>query len=157
MNEKAERNPNTALAYARDLHTFFEYLKEFCPETTGVDIKDIPLELIENLAYQNINEYQNYLDVKHSEVCGSKEHVNGKHAIARKMCSLRGLYKFLCEHGYMAKNPTTGAVKQKIKLGEHEIVRMNKDEVNSFLKVIKDSCVKSTHQQTYIDHFNEIC
>ena len=59
LNEKAERNPNTALAYARDLITFFQYLKEFCPETAEVPIKDIPMELIENLAYQDINEYQN--------------------------------------------------------------------------------------------------
>ena len=155
LNEKADRNPNTALAYARDLLTFFQYLKEFCPETVEVEIKDIPLELIENLAYQDINEYQNYLDIKHPEVCGSKEHANGKHAIARKMCSLRGLYKFLCEHGYMAKNPTTGAVKQKIKLGEHEIVRMNKDEVNSYLKVIKDSDVKSTHQKKILQNMQK--
>ena len=155
LNEKADRNPNTALAYARDLNTFFQYLKEFCPETAEIPIKDIPMELIENLAYQDINEYQNYLDVKHPEICGSKEHSNGKHAIARKMCSLRGLYKFLCEHGYMSKNPTTGAVKQKIKLAEHEIVRMNKDEVNSYLNVIKDSSVKSVHQKKILQNMQK--
>ena len=81
--------------------------------------------------------------------------INGKHAIARKMCSLRGLYKFLCEHGYMSKNPTTGAVKQKIKLAEHEIVRMNKDEVNSYLNVIKDSSVKSVHQKKILQNMQK--
>lgn len=31
LNEKAERNPNTALAYARDLNTFFPISERILP------------------------------------------------------------------------------------------------------------------------------
>ena len=50
LDEKAQRNPNTAVSYAYDLRTFLIYLQEFCPAAKDYDTKDIPLEILNNLS-----------------------------------------------------------------------------------------------------------
>ena len=115
LDSKAQRNPNTALAYARDLEVFFKYLKEFGPVSKDTEIKNIPEELIENLTYKDINEYQDFLDATNLSIVGVDNYQNDKNAIARRMSALRSFFKYQCERHEFENNPTIGANKQYIK------------------------------------------
>lgn len=152
LNEKADQNPGTALEYARDLTSFFEYLEEYCPMLRGFPRKEIPLEELEKLSFQDVNEFQNYLDARHPEISGKKEHELSKVSIARKMSALRGFFNYLCTHDYIRHDPTRGAMKQRIKSEEHAIIRLSTDEVHDYLSVIKNSAVSSPTQKKIIQH-----
>lgn len=152
LDEKAEKNPNTAVAYARDLIVFFEYLKEFCPIWKDVAIKDISLASLENLSFRDINEYQNYLDENHPECTNKKAYSNSKNGIARKMSSLRSFFNYEYCHEEIKHDPTIGAKRQMIKDDDHIIIRMTNEEVKDYLSLIKYSDVKSKHQKKLIQH-----
>lgn len=152
LNEKADANANTAFAYACDLMTFFEYLQEFSPGLKDVPVTEIPIERLEQLTFQDINEYQNYLDVKHPEVSGTKEHELAKAGLARKMSTLRGFYQYMCAHDFISFDPTRGATRQHVKLDDHVITRLNLDEVREYLHVIQTSSVKSDYQRKRLGH-----
>lgn len=152
LEEKASRNANTAVAYARDLLVFFNYLKNFSPQLSSVEVKDIPQEYLENLSFRDINEYQNFLDENHPEFTDEKGYSNSKTGIARKMSSLRGFFKYQCEHEEMSHDPTLGATKQTFNDEEHVIIRMTNDEVKNFLNLIRFSEVKSEHQRMILQH-----
>lgn len=152
LNEKAEQNPNTARAYARDLQTFFQYLLDYSPDLKGLPVKDIPMEVLEQLSFQDINEYQNYLDINHPEVSGEVSLENSKKAIARKMSSVRGLYHFLVAHDFIRNDPTTGAIKQKFKNDDHVITRLTIEEVREYLRIIYETDIGSDFQRKKLEH-----
>lgn len=111
---------STVMSYAYDLHTFFRYILESNPSCKNLQIRDIPLEFLENLTFEDINEYQKYLSYTDS----GEKHMNSERGIARRMAPLRGFFKFACLHGYMQSNPTLGAAKRK-KTPKNDIIRMN--------------------------------
>lgn len=151
LDSRAQRNPNTAVSYAYDLNTFFEYLTEFCPPAKNVLIKDISLELLDELSFQDINEYQKFLNAKDVTVIGSMNHQNNISGIARKMSALRSFYGYLCQHDYLSNDPTVGATKQSRHAEEHVITRLTADEVDDLLNVIKSGAIGSTRQQKMLE------
>lgn len=138
LDSKAQRNPNTAVAYAYDLELFFAYLKEFNPVAGNSEIKDISMELLDSLTYQDINEYQKYLSAKDVTVVGSANLQNNENGIARRMPALSSFYKYQCERHELNNDPTLRANKPKNKDGDHVIVRMTSREVNDFLDTIEN-------------------
>lgn len=152
LEEKADKNANTGVAYARDLKVFFEYLADFSPILKNQSVKDIPLEFLENLTFRDINEYQKFLDEKHPEYTNEKGYSNSKTGIARKMCALRGFFHYECTHEEMKHDPTVGAIKQATKDDDHVIIRMTNEEVKNYLHLIRYSNVKSEHQRKLLQH-----
>ncbi|MCR5254395.1 MAG: tyrosine-type recombinase/integrase [Acetatifactor sp.] len=151
LDSRAMRNPNTAISYAYDLQTFLTYLKEFCPPAQKYETIDIPLNILDQLSFQDINEYQKYLSARDVTVIGKADLQNNISGIARKMSALRSFYKYMCEHQFMQTDPTVGANKQNRKDDDHIITRLTPDEVNDFLNVIKYSEVGSEHQRKVLD------
>lgn len=155
LDEKADQNANTGVAYARDLYTFFEYLKEYNPSLSNHTIAEIPFETLEALHYQDINEYQHYLDEAHPEVSGTKEHANGKAGIARRMSALRGFYEYECRQGFLKHDPCTQATRIRVKTDDHVIIRMTPSEVKAFLELVKSGNVGSEHQRKILQKTKE--
>lgn len=147
LDSKAQKNPHTAVAYAYDLNIFFRYLKEFNPSLKNTEIKDISLELINSLSYQDINEYQKYLSAKDVDIVGEIEMQNDVKGIARRMSSLRSLCKYLCLHGDLSNDPTAGATTQSFHSDDHAIIRMTPSEVEEFLHTIEYGDFGSDHQK----------
>ena len=147
LDEKAQRNPNTAVSYAYDLRTFLVYLQEFCPAACGYATKDVPLEILNNLSFQDINEYQKYLSAKDIDIVGENNLQNDISGIARRMSALRTFYKYLCEHNYITNDATAGAIKQRRNLDDHVITRLTADEVDILLNRVKNGNLGDTHQQ----------
>lgn len=135
---------NTVISYAYDLITFFSFLQEENPMAKDMDIKDIPPELLEELTFEDINEYQRYLSYNE----GIYNHMNEDKGIARRMAALRGFFEFATTHHYLKNNPTIGAAKRK-KMPKKDIVRLNNDEINEFMRVIEESAMSSSHQRSY--------
>jgi len=134
---------SSVVGYAYDLSIFFKYLQEKNPLCKGLNIKDIPYDVVSSLTYADINEYQRYLKQSNS-------HENGVKSIARKLAPLRGFYKYQCIHGEMTSDPTIGAAKSKTK-NRDEVVYMNSEEVNEFIGTIQYSNVKSARQRLFCE------
>ena len=147
LDEKAQRNPNTAVSYAYDLRTFLIYLQEFCPAAKEYDTKDIPLEILNNLSFQDINEYQKYLSAKDIDIVGKNNLQNDISGIARRMSALRTFYKYLCEHDYITNDATAGAIRQRRNSDDHVITRLTADEVELLLTRVKNGNLGDKHQQ----------
>ena len=147
LDEKAQRNPNTAVSYAYDLRTFLIYLQEFCPAAKEYDTKDIPLEILNNLSFQDINEYQKYLSAKDIDIVGKNNLQNDISGIARRMSALRTFYKYLCEHDYITNDATAGAIRQRRNSDDHVITRLTADEVDLLLTRVKNGNLGDKHQQ----------
>lgn len=147
LDSKASRNPNTAISYAYDLIVFFEYLLEFCPPAKGLTVATIPESLLDELSFQDINEYQKYLSAKDVTIIGSKDLQNNVNGIARKMSALRSFYKYQCEHQFLTNDATVGANKQSRKDDDHAIIRLTPTEIDNLLTTIKNSAVGSKRQQ----------
>ncbi len=147
LDEKAQRNPNTAVSYAYDLRTFLIYLQEFCPAAKDYDTKDIPLEILNNLSFQDINEYQKYLSAKDIDIVGKNNLQNDISGIARRMSALRTFYKYLCEHDYITNDATAGAIRQRRNSDDHVITRLTANEVDLLLTRVKNGNLGDKHQQ----------
>lgn len=152
LDSRAQRNPNTAVSYAYDLYVFFEYLIEFCPKAKNLKPIDIPEQLLNELSFQDINEYQKYLSANDVTIIGSKDLQNNVNGIARKMSALRSFYKYQCEHQFLDNDPTVGANKQSRKDDDHVIIRLTSSEVDTFLTTIKTSAVGSLRQQKMLQN-----
>lgn len=139
-DKKRSSQINTAINYAHDLTYFFEFLKETNPILKNTEIKDIPLNLLDQLSFDDINEYQDYLELS----TGDNKHKNIGKSIDRHMSALRGMYKYLCINRYLSNDATAGASKRK-KVNK-AIIRMDATEVHRFLDVIEDSALPSNHQ-----------
>ena len=140
--------PNTMVAYARDLITFFQYLQEMNPALKDTEIKDIPLEVIDSLATQDIIEYRNYLAFNN----GVNEHSNQASSINRKMAPLKGFFSSVHDLGMIESNPTDYNFGRKRKKSDKkEIVYLEKDEVQSLMHTVENSRVATDHQKAFAE------
>lgn len=157
LDSKAQRNPNTAVSYAYDLITFFNYLIEFCPAAKDLSIKDIPDSILNELSFQDINEYQKYLSAQDVSIVGTFDHQNNLSGIARRMSALRSFYKYQCEHQMLENDPTVGANKQSRKDDDHVIIRLTPSEVDTFLTIIQNSDLGTDRQRKMLSntHFRD--
>ncbi|MCR5102549.1 MAG: tyrosine-type recombinase/integrase [Butyrivibrio sp.] len=131
---------NTAINYALDLKYFFEFLQEVNPLLKDMPLKSIPIDILDNLSFDDINEYQDYLELN----TGDNKHKNVGKSIERHMSALRGMYKYLCIHRYLTNDATAGASSRK-KVNK-AIIRMDSNEVHRFMNVIENSAMSSKHQ-----------
>lgn len=134
---------NTVISYAYDLITFFKFLTEKNPILDDTEkIKDIPLNILDELTFEDINEFQRFLSFNN----GENKHVNKEKGIARRMAAVRGFYGFMCEHHYLKNNPTLGAAKRK-KSPKKDIIRMNSEEVNTLMNTVINADFKASDRQ----------
>lgn len=137
---------NTVIAYAYDLQTFFRFLTEKNNMLKDTAIKDISIEFLEHLTFEDINEYQRYLRFNNTSDGSETQHQNQDKGIARRMAALRGFFEFACLHQYMKNNPTIGAAK-RVKMPQKDIIRLNDDEVNDLINVVSNTNIKGNKLQ----------
>ena len=130
--------PNTVIAYASDLITFFEYIIEKNPLYRNKQTKDVSEETLENLTFEDINDYQAYLSYND----GDSFHNSGQTGIRRKMAALRNFYAFMNKNEYLHNNPTIRAATGR-RVKQDAIIRMDSDEVHDFMKCIETTDLPS--------------
>lgn len=123
----------TRLAYAYDIRLFFEYLHEKNAVCAKMDIRDYPLELLDQLARVDIEEYLEYMALYQKD---GKDITNAERGKARKLAALRSFYNYFYQNELIANNPA--ALVPLPKQHEREIVRLEPNEVAILLDQVED-------------------
>ena len=139
----------TRIAYAYDLRVFFQYLMSENPEVRKKcpEIKNIPLDVLESLTPTDLEEYMEFLKYRQDQE-GSGV-LNRETGIRRKICSLRSFYKYLYQKEMIDSNPSARVIMPK--LHEHEIIRLDIDEVASMLDLVESGDQLTDRQKKYHD------
>ena len=123
----------TRLAYAYDLRLFFEYLQEHNPVCAKLEMKDIPLEVLDRLTRIDIEEYLEYMSLYEKE---GREITNDERGKERKLAALRSLYNYFYQSELLKNNPAS--LVPMPKKHEKEIIRLEPNEVAILLDQVED-------------------
>ena len=129
---------NTAIAYAKDVILFFEFLQDRNPRCKSLQIKDIPLEILGVLNAEDINEFQKYMVMND----GGSGHMVSNRTLARKMATLRNFFGYMTDKGFISENPTLKADKNR-KFEENDIKRLDVDEAKRLIQAVEETKAKT--------------
>ena len=130
----------TRLNYAMDLNVFFAYLGDYVFKK---DKKLITLSDLDTLKAIQIEQFLSYLS--YYEVDG-KIIKNGEKGKARKLASVRSLFKYLFNHDKLIANVASKISTPKIHA--KEIIRLENDEMHRMLNAPENNTF-SNHRKNY--------
>lgn len=136
----------TRLNYSMDLSVFFDYLSKYVFKK---DINDISLQDIDSLKSIQIEQFLSYLSYYEKD---EKVIKNGEKGKARKLSSIRSLFKYLFNHDKISSNVASKIETPKIHL--KEIVRLEEDEMSRML-ISPESNTFSSHKKNYNQNTKE--
>ncbi len=122
----------TRLAYAYDIRVFFEFLHETNPVCAKIDIREIPISVLNQVTRQDIEEYLSYISYYEKE---GREITNTERGKARKLSCLRSFYNYYFQTERIEKN--TAALVPVPKLHEKAIIRLEENEVATLLDQVE--------------------
>lgn len=118
----------TRIAYAYDLIVFFNWLQQANPSLSKMEMREIKVNILDNIQAIDIEEYIDYLKYYSSK---TGEHTNNESAIKRKLVALRTFYKYYYKRQMIQTNPSL--LVDTPKLHEKAIIRLDTDEVADLL------------------------
>lgn len=134
----------TRLAYAYDLACFFDYLHTNNPLCRQMEIRQIPLQILDQLKPMDIEEYLYSLKVYEKD---GVAHTNEERGIKRKLSSLRSFYNYLYKNELIETNPASKVSTPKIH--DKNIVRLDVDEVANLLDEVESGESLTKKQQAF--------
>lgn len=134
----------TRLAYAYDLRVFFEYMHENNSECKKLDITEFPLEILDRITREDIEEYMDYITYY---IKDGKEITNDERGKKRKLSALRSMYNYYFRSELIKTNPAELVPTPKIH--EKEIIRLDADEVAILLDNVEDGAKLTKKQLAY--------
>lgn len=140
--------PRTVLNYAQDLEVFFYFLKQDNPLLA--DTKNITPDDLGRLTMSDIQEYMVFLE---NYMKDGKRYQNSGSGKARKLSSLRCLYKYMLNMKMIRTDPT--ALIPSPKLKKKNIVMMEHNEMDEFLDNVEDGKTLSPLQKERSDKLKE--
>ena len=135
----------TRLAYAYDLKTFFDFLKQANPELKSKKLRDLPLSLLDEIKLMDLEEYMEYLKCYSTEK--REDLMNTERGIMRKVSTVKSFYNYFYRTERIQNNPAS--LLQLPKIHEKEIVRLDVDEVARFLDEVEDGECLTEKQKAY--------
>ena len=123
----------TKLNYATDFAIFFDFLIHKIPGFIGKSVQDITLKDLDNYIDSSVIEYfLRYLSYYsfHGKPCR-----NGEKAKARKLSSIRSMFKYFYNKDKLKENVASKVSMPK--LHEKAIIRLNNDEVDEVLDTVE--------------------
>lgn len=118
----------TRLGYGYDLRIFFEFLQQYNPTVAKMNIRDIPMDVLDQIKALDIEEYLEYLKLYERD---GKTFTNTERGIARKLASLKTFYNYYFKKELLVTNPA--ALVSAPKLHDKTIIRLDIDEVARLL------------------------
>lgn len=141
--------PNTSsrtrIAYAYDLHVFFEYLKENHPSFMAREIRDLPVECLDQIKAVDLEAYIEYL--KYYSDGEGTERMNHNRGIMRKISALKTLYNYFFRKEMIKTNPA--ALIALPRTPQKEIIRLDIDEVAILLDQVESGEKLTAKQQQF--------
>lgn len=137
----------TRIAYAYDLHVFFDYMIQYHPSFQGLARTEIPVELLDEVRAVNLEEYMDYLKFYRCGEDRNLERVNQERGIIRKISSLKTFYNYYFRKEMIRTNPA--ALITLPKLHEKEIIRLDVDEVALLLDQVESGEKLTKKQKEY--------
>ena len=139
----SQTSPLTRMNYAHDLKIFFHFLmsRRFSAYTSA---KQFTLADLESVTNNDIEMFLAYLS--HYSYQG-KEHVCNDRAKARKLSSVRAMFKYFFNRGLISVN--NSAKVSTPKLHEKPIIRLDGDEVFNIIDVAESGDGLSPHQRAF--------
>lgn len=136
----------TRIAYAYDLRIFFQYLMQANPTIASCgEIKNISLDMLAALSATDLEEYMEYLKYRTDD--SGTGVLNQETGIKRKICSLKSFYKYLYQKEMLENNPAARVLMPR--LHEHEIIRLDIDEVATMLDLVETGEKLTARQKAY--------
>ena len=135
----------TRLAYAYDLKTFFDFLKQVNPELKSKKLRDLPLSLLDEIKLMDLEEYMEYLKCYSTEK--REDLINTERGIMRKVSPVKSFYNYFYRTERIQNNPAS--LLQLPKIHEKEIIRLDVDEVARFLDEVEDGECLTEKQKAY--------
>lgn len=135
----------TRLAYAYDLKTFFDFLKQANPELKSKKLRDLPLSLLGEIKLMDLEEYMEYLKCYSTEK--REDLMNTERGIMRKVSTVKSFYNYFYRTERIQNNPAS--LLQLPKIHEKEIIRLDVDEVARFLDEVEDGECLTEKQKAY--------
>ncbi len=123
----------TILNYTYDAKIFFTYLTSEQPDFIGMDARDISPALLDKLTLTDFERYIEYLGYYFTK--DDKEHFNEEKSKARKIASLRTIFKYLYKKQLIADNPTE--LLSTPKLHDKVIIRLEPNEVVKLINTVR--------------------
>ncbi len=143
---EANTSSRTRIAYAYDLACFFDFLHENNPKCQKIEIRDIPITILDQITPLDIEEYLFYLKVYEKD---GVAHTNDERGLKRKLASLRTFYNYFFKNELIDTNP---AVKVDMpKIHDKAIVRLDVDEVAKLLDIVESGDSLTERQVKYHD------
>ena len=139
-----ETSARTRLAYAYDIRLFFEFLHEKNSACQKMEIVDYPMEILDRICREDIEEYMEYLSLYKKD---GVEITNDERGKARKLASLRSFYNYYFKNELIRTNPA--ALVPMPKLHEKEIVRLDPNEVAILLDQVEDGSKLTKNQMRF--------
>ena len=133
----------TRYNYAKDIEMFFDYVAK----ELGISISDITTDTLSSLSVDFLSEYSNYMAANYR---GNTIHKTSKVTRARRLSSLRSLYKYLYSTDQISQNQMSKVRNPKI--DEQEIIALTSDEATTLLNSTMSTDLKSEQAK----HYNEL-
>lgn len=122
----------TRLGYAYDLRVFFEFLHSQNASLSKIPIKDYQIDILDKIQREDLEEYMEYLSLYEK---GEKEITNAEQGKKRKMSALRSMYNYFYKSEMIERNTAELIIMPK--LHEHEIIRLEPNEVATLLDQVE--------------------
>lgn len=132
----------TRLNYAHDLKIFFYFLQE--KKFRGKTVKDFTLDDLERITSNDIEYFLSFLS--HYRF-GGKEHNCNDRAKARKLSSVRAMFKYFFNKGFISVD--NSAKVSTPKLHEKPIIRLDNEEVFNIIDTAESGNGLTSHQLAY--------
>lgn len=130
----------TRINYAYDLRLFFSFLEN----ELGIDKGKFNAKSLENITITDFERYLEYLSLYYKNDSAIE---NGEKGIARKLSSIRSIYKYFYKKGVIETNITEKLETPKIH--EKPIIRLSSKEASSLLNIIDSGSGLSDKQLAY--------
>lgn len=135
----------TRLNYTYDTRVFLKYLTAEHKDFAGYEISSIPASLLDQLKLNDLERYIEYLGYYITQ--DDIEHENSERGKARKIASLRSLFKYLYKNELISANPAQ--LLSMPKLHDKTIIRLEPNEISALIDAVESGDGLSEKQLEY--------
>lgn len=132
----------TRLNYAYDLRIFFDYLTKRVRPFRDKTVEEITLADLEKITVTHLENYLEYLTLYEFD---GKEYSNGDKGKARKISTVRTLFKYFFNKDKLSSN--VAAKLTMPKQHDKDIIRLERHEIDKILNAAEDGEGMSKHQR----------